>query len=129
MKVGRIEQLTHTRGPWRVVDRPSRGIQIEWGGPDDDVERPVAHLRWTDGLRADVNTRVAADAQLIAAAPDMDLLLRALRAGVARWYEATGEFRFDGLMYSTGDGDWARLCRAVGREKLVDAVLKAEGRS
>jgi hypothetical protein len=60
-----------TRGPWRVVDRPSRGLQIEWGGNKDGEERPICHMRWTDGMCAEVEDRVAADARLIAEAPEM----------------------------------------------------------
>ena len=62
--------ITHTPRSWRIVDRPSRGLNIEWG-PDDGVERPICHMRWTDGLRHEVETRVREDATLIAAAPDL----------------------------------------------------------
>lgn len=65
------EQQTYTLGPWRVVDRPGRGLQVEWGVDEDGDERPVCHLRWTDGLRPVVTARVMADARLIAAAPDL----------------------------------------------------------
>jgi hypothetical protein len=65
-----------TIGPWRVREYPSRGTNIEWGD-DDSVERPICHMRWTDGMRPEVELEVAADAKLIAAAPN---LLAALRS-------------------------------------------------
>ena len=61
------EQLTarHTEEPWIVVRRPSIGTNIEWG--DGKEQRPICHMRWTDGLREVVNKAVEADAHRIVA--------------------------------------------------------------
>jgi hypothetical protein len=65
----------HTPGPWRYVYAPSRGHEVHWGPPPSDeatnIHRPVCHMRWTDGLRPNVEETVKADAALIAAAPDL----------------------------------------------------------
>ena len=69
------EHARHTPGPWRAVDAPSRGWEV-WMSNDS----PVCHLRWTDGLRPQVEATVAADASLIAAAPELLAALKEMRA-------------------------------------------------
>lgn len=66
-------------GKWRVADRPGRGTQIEWGPEGGDVERPVCHMRWTDGLNTRVEAAVAADATYAArACSNFPALVKAL---------------------------------------------------
>lgn len=55
----------HTDSILRVVNRPSVGINLEWG-PDDGKCRPICHMRWTDGLRPEIEARVLADANRLA---------------------------------------------------------------
>ena len=62
--------MTPTPGPWKVMDRPSSGLNIEWGDDDKEV-RPICHMRWSDGLNHARENRIKADAQLIAAVPDL----------------------------------------------------------
>lgn len=68
-----------------------------------------------------------ANAALIAAAPDMELVLSALRSSVCTIYEPTGELRFNGLMYSTRGGpeNWTTLVDLMGRDRLRAAIAKA----
>lgn len=110
----------HTSGPWRVVDRPSRGLQIEWGGDADGEERPIAHMRWTDGLRAEVNARVAADARVIAAAPE---LLAALQEAVRviRTWHGIGMGKHEAQA-------WALYQASPEMQRINDAIRKADGR-
>lgn len=70
-----------------------------------------------------------ANAHLIAAAPDMELLLRALRCGVAEFHRPTGELRFGGLMYSTtGEPcDWSDTLDIIGRAEIESAIARATG--
>ena len=63
--------MSHTPGPWYVVTGPPNGVAVHWS-----LDGQICPLRWTDGLRPDVEARVMADARLIAAAPE---LLAALR--------------------------------------------------
>lgn len=48
---------------WRVVDRPGQGINVEWGSDSDGG--PICQMRWTDGLRSDVERAVMGDAESI----------------------------------------------------------------
>lgn len=59
---------------------------------------------------------------LEALARDADQLLRAVRVSVIQIYQPTGEFRFQGLMYSSTDGDWSTLCDVMGRERIERAI-------
>lgn len=58
----------------------------------------------------------------------MELMLRAIRAGVASFYAPTKELRFGGFMYSTfgKPEDWVHLVRHIGSEKIEAAIAKAE---
>lgn len=77
------EKMKHTSGPWNVVERSGSGVQVEWGDEPNEV-RPVCVMRWTDGLRPEVEERVSADAHLIAAAPDMLAMLQKILSGIER---------------------------------------------
>lgn len=70
-------KIGHTRGPWYVVTGPPNGVAVHWS-----LDGQVCPLRWTDGLNAETERRVLADARLIAAAPD---LLEAARHVVMEW--------------------------------------------
>lgn len=56
----------HTPGPWYVVTGPPNGVAVHWS-----LDGQICPLRWTDGLRPEVEARVMADARLISAAPDL----------------------------------------------------------
>jgi hypothetical protein len=47
----------------------------------------------------------------------MEILLRLLQLGKARFYEPTGEFCFGGIMYSARDGDWSVIVNIIGWDK------------
>jgi hypothetical protein len=67
----------HTPGPWYVVTGPPNGVAVHWS-----LDGQICPLRWTDGLRPEVERRVMADARLIASAPE---LLAALKAIAEVW--------------------------------------------
>lgn len=76
--IGRAERLLAkiTPGEWSAVDWPGQGWTVCWK-PD----APICHMRWTDGLRPEVEARIEAEAKFIAAAPQLvrDLLDAALQ--------------------------------------------------
>lgn len=106
----------HTPGPWVVT----RGGQSE----PFSVEASTRTVALVKTCRDETD----ANARLIAASPDMDLLLEAFRTGVIEVYKPTGEFRFNGLMYSTFRADWSTLVAGMGRDTLAAAIAKAEGK-
>lgn len=57
---------THTQGPWFVRTGSPNGVAVHWS-----VDGQICPLRWTDGMRPEVEARVMADARLIAAAPEL----------------------------------------------------------
>lgn len=71
--------MKHTKGPWKVVKRPSAGLSVEWGYDDNEI-RPICHMRWSDGLNPVTEKQIWTDANLIAAAPQ---LLEALEEIIA----------------------------------------------
>ena len=75
----------HTATPFRVVERVSQGINIEWG-PEDGECRPVCHMRWSDGLNPLVEQAVVTDARFIVLAcnhfEEMKETLKELRIGL-----------------------------------------------
>jgi len=109
-------EAKHTPGPWRVVDDGEGVIGIIG---DEYVNG------WKEIASLDDKGRNRQNARLIAAAPDMDLLLRALKCGVVAFYIPTGELRFSGLMYSSHRGGWSKLVASVGRENIEAAITKA----
>jgi hypothetical protein len=50
-----------TGGPWFVIDKPGHGVIVTWR---EDTQ--VCVMRWTDGMRPEVEARVRADAEAIA---------------------------------------------------------------
>jgi hypothetical protein len=117
------EQQTHTPGPWSCP--PIAGTS--------SCTIPIT----ADALKASANNynggTVAlalrpADANLIAAAPAMDLALSLLCAGLAKIdrFGDLVEFCFDGLRYSH-NGDWAALLDLIGWDKARAAIAKAKG--
>ncbi len=84
-KSGETMNTKHTPGPWHLINVPSHGPEIAWRLPKAGmVDAPVCHMRWSDGLKEETTKRIMADAQLIAAAPE---LLDALQ-GAKREFEA-----------------------------------------
>ena len=112
MKVGRIEQLTHTVGPWRFMT-------------DSTGEYLAVFAQPQGGTKVICPVKVAdeADARLIAAAPELLAALKAVLAG----FEANAFCR-----NTDGDGDPAWAIKFFPHLKaLADATLaveKAEGR-
>lgn len=72
--------------------------------------------------RSEWADEIEANASLMAAAPDADLLLRALLAGAAAFDSTTKELRFAGLRYDCRNCDWSQLLDVVGREKLLSTI-------
>lgn len=107
-----------TPGPWRLEYDGSVviGGQIAIGpdscGPDD-VSREERK----------------ANCRLIAASPDMLLLLRALRCGVCSFCGKTGDIQFGTLACSTNGepDDWSSIVNILGRVDLLAAIALAEG--
>lgn len=92
--------MTHTQGPWYVLTGPPNGVAVHWS-PDGQI----CPLRWTDGLRPEVEARVMADAYLIAAAPMMYQELEL----------AADTFR-----------DFSAVLRAIGKDVMAAAADVAE---
>ena len=65
-----------TPGEWYAADMPPNGWTVFWC-PDG----PICHMRWTDGMRPEVNARLEFEAKFIAAAPR---LIRGLLDELAR---------------------------------------------
>ena len=113
---GRPGEMSHTPRPWRVVNRPSRGIQIEWGGDEDGTERPIAHMRWTDGLNAEVEKLVLRDAHILAAAPELLEAAKKALAVAEEW------------IYSELHGTNIHDRKLAELDSVRAAIAKAEGR-
>lgn len=67
--------VAHTPGPWFVRTGPPNGVAVHWC-----LDGQICPLRWTDGLRPEVEARVLADARLIAAAPDLLAALKLIES-------------------------------------------------
>jgi len=111
LRVGRIEQLTHTPGPWRISTLDARTV-----GPERDltahgttVTQLQAVARVTErGIESDANAR------LIAAAPE---LLAALKAIVAVLQKEAPGTRLNHHSYDTiGAQAHAAIAKAEGRK-------------
>ena len=84
----------------------------------------------TPEIRAKIMETERANARLIAAAPDMDLLLRCIGLGVARVTPETHEIAFGGIRvaFAAYTGDWSRVVELLGRDRLRAALaLATEG--
>jgi len=118
LTVGRIEQLTHTPGPWSV--RGSRHlVRRIHAGNELSIETEVACVF------AHEKRNTEADARLIAAAPD---LLAALKTAV----EIIRSFHDVGV-YARNKADddeaWRRYEQYPEMQQIAAALAKAEGRS
>jgi len=57
----------HTPGPWIVEKQDSIGLVIRWDNPFSQI----CVMRWTDGLNPEIEKTVMADANAIAAVPEL----------------------------------------------------------
>ena len=117
LKIGRIEQLTHTPGPWSV--KGSRHlIRRIHAGAEASIDTEVACIF------AHEKRNTEADARLIAAAPE---LLAALKKAV----DIIRSFHDLGV-YSRNKADddqaWARYEQYPEMQQINAAIAKAEGR-
>jgi len=118
----------HTPGPWHIIHEPTLNtyhIRVE-----DLDAAPVASLFYSSGGCRPQFSRelIDANARLIAAAPDMALVLAGVACGAIRAEPGTRELAFDGLRYSLGrNPDWKRVVGIMGRDRLAAAIRKAGG--
>ena len=76
--------------PWKAVNVLGSGWEVQWvgtpgrgGEPDDGQRKPICHMRWTDGMRPEVETLIENECALIASAPaDLARLVKFARAAV-----------------------------------------------
>lgn len=108
----------HTPGPWHLSSKGDGRTYVEGGDTADDIACLLM-----DHAQSENN----ANARLIAAAPDMALMLDAIRFGVVDFYRPTGELRFNGMLYAFHDNDWSRIVSILGRDELRAAIRKAGG--
>jgi hypothetical protein len=120
LKVGRIEQLTHTPGPWRVEESSHKQEFSHWIG---SLSRHVMPRQSTIAGVVNAGAESDANARLLAAAPE---LLAALRDVLAQFDAGYFVRNTD----SDGCSDWALKAgeplRAIAAAKV--AIAKAEGR-
>ena len=57
----------HTPGPWIVEKQDSIGLVVRWDNPFSQI----CVMRWTDGLHPEIEKIVMADANAIAAVPEL----------------------------------------------------------
>lgn len=102
----------HTPGPWKVTKPRCGTDELRLRVVSESTDLDVADLYWCDPTDHDA-TQLAADANLIAAAPD---LLAALKSARAAWLSEANQ----------GDGIDEANAPVLA---AVDAVIaKAEGR-
>lgn len=117
-----MSEQRHMPGPWNAEGLEvwavgSRRINLTSVGTPKIAEVCEHNIEGQSAL---------ATARLIAAAPDMDLLLSGVACGVIRSEPGTRELAFDGLRYSLGlNPDWATTVGIMGRDRLVAAIAKA----
>jgi hypothetical protein len=98
---------THTPGPWRAIKNRNRGFQI--GGKCD---RP-AHFAKVADVR--VSEHTIADAQLIAAAPELLAACEALMEPMRRYREhGTWTVGDEKLLFAAHDAARAAISKAKG---------------
>ena len=108
------QTVSHTPGPWFVFFGPPNGVAVHWSH-----DGQICPLRWTDGLREQVEKRVIADANLIAAAPDLFAALKALLSVLPdNWGDAIKDDVLPAFHLLADDVDDA-----------LAAIAKAEGRA
>jgi len=117
-----MSETKHTPGPWTAsadhlitVGTCLLGWQI-WG-----AKRICLTERQNVGLEQE-----AANARLIAAAPDHAIVARLLIQGKARWEPYTSEFCLNGMRYSTSLDEFGV---PVLHSVLRSAIARAEERS
>lgn len=118
-------ETKHTPGPWTVTRYSTSAGQVRIVTNDSNA-LPVATANHGDGIGMKTT---AANARLIAAAPDHALVARAMSAGVARWERfsdaESGELCFGGLRYWTKlDEFGVPTLSASTREALAKATGK-----
>jgi hypothetical protein len=125
----------HTSGPWIYgihdgsfyIFCSDDGMVAD--GHSDDIG--IARMRGVG--RGASPAEQEANAQLIAAAPAQDLILRMLSLGIARIERSSTtplvEFCFGGLRYAVTGGDWNAVVGVVGWNRCLLAIEKAEKQS
>lgn len=57
----------------------------------------------------------------------MELMLKLIQHGLARFEPSTKEFCFNGLRYGASDGDWDKIISMIGPTTVHAALRKAGG--
>ena len=112
----------HTPGPWHNTIRQT--------GLDHPVRTEDASLICTvNGVEFDFEESKA-NARLISAAPDLLLIVHAVRADAMSFSGTTGELCFGGFMYSTSGTpeDLSKTLDIIGRDSVNAAIAKAESK-
>ena len=137
------EENKHTPGPW-IAKPDGQGtysvvenrVEMWLDEFDIGIATPVVDVAGTVMSVTPAMNPIAfgpidrADAYLIAAAPDMDLVLNAIRFGVVTVNPTRVEsFHFGDKIAYPHTAGWSGVAHAFGRDDLRAAIAKATGES
>lgn len=111
-----MTKAQHTPGPWRVIGNPYSDMARDVIAPNGNR---IAAL---NGAAFDYSSEVAANARLIASAPDLLAALEnLLQSDLVEWFPPSPN--------TGGKGDWTDELRAKGAPILAAraAIAKAKG--
>lgn len=105
-------------GPYAVEAEPSEGRRVVAETEFWFITAPESNI--------DPSDEDDANARLLAAAPAMNLILRLVQSGAARFDPSTREFCFNGLQFGATSREWTRILNAVGWDRARAALARAE---
>jgi hypothetical protein len=124
-----------TAGRWSVQNIPSCGLEVHWRLPrHGELNAPVCHMRWTDGMNESTEARVLADASFIAhARQDVPYLLDLVASLQARLQQAEADMELaidavkalnDARLQAEAERDNLRHYAAEVWDALADDVAR-----